>query len=85
MLKLIHWHAEQVVPCLTHMWRHLGWEMIFSEAQQSDRQTQLDLKDNICSIVRAQDLPENTLEDLVLIFAYLLVSSACSVLNEVAV
>ena len=85
MLKLIHWHAERVVPCLTHMWRHLGWEQIFSEAQHSDRQTQLDLQDNICSIVHAQDLPENTLEDLVLIFAYLLVSSACSVLNKVAV
>ncbi len=67
------------------MWRKLGWEEIFSEAQRGgDRQAQLELKDNIVSILRARDVPENTLEDLVLIFAYLLVSSACSVLNRVA-
>ncbi len=67
------------------MWRKLGWEEIFLEAQRGgDRQAQLELKDNIVSILRARDVPENTLEDLVLIFAYLLVSSACSVLNRVA-
>ena len=71
---------------MTCMWRKLGWEKIFSEAQRSaDRQAQLELKDNICSIVRARGLPEKTLEDIVLIFAYSLVSCACSVLNKVAV
>ena len=67
------------------MWRKLGWEEIFLEAQRgSDRQAQLELKDNIVSILRARDVPKNTLEDLVLLFAYLLVSIACSVLNRVA-
>ena len=67
------------------MWRKLGWEKIFSEAQRSgDRQAQLDLKDNIGSIVRARGLPVKTLEDIMLFFAYLLVSCSCSVLNKVA-
>ncbi len=70
---------------MTRMWRRLGWEKIFSEAQRSgDRQAQLELKDNICSIVCARGLPDKTLEDIVLIFPYLLVSCACSVLNKVA-
>ncbi len=70
---------------MTRMWRKLGWEEIFSEAQGSaDRQAQLELKDNLCSIVRARGLPHKTLEDIVLIFPYVLVSCACSVLNKLA-
>ena len=85
MLKLMRWHAERVVPSMTRMWRKLGWEQIFSEAQQSGgRQAQLKLKDNICSIVRARDLPDKTLKDILLIFLYVLVSCACSVLSKVA-
>ncbi len=67
---------------MTHMWSQLGWKEIFFEAQQSgDRQTQLALMDNTHSIVRAIDLPDKTLEDLVLMFAYLLVICACSSLT----
>ncbi|KAL0054762.1 hypothetical protein WJX82_002004 [Trebouxia sp. C0006] len=65
--------VELVVPCLTRMWRQLGWEDIFSEAQRGgDMQAQLDLKDNFRSIVHARGLPDDTLADIMLIFAYLL-------------
>ena len=82
---MMHWHAERVVPSMTRMWRELGWEKIFSEAQQrGGSQAQLKLKDKICSIVRARDLPHKTLDNIVLIFPYVLVSCTCSVLNKVA-
>ena len=72
---LTHWHAERVVPSMTRMRRQLGWEQIFSEAQRKGgRQAQLKLKDTICSIVHARDLPHKTLEEIVLIFPYVLVS-----------
>ncbi|DBA88769.1 TPA: hypothetical protein ACH3X1_004186 [Trebouxia sp. C0004] len=65
--------VELVVPCVTNMWRKLGWEDIFAEAQRTaDRQAQLELKDNIGSICRAQGLPHKTLEDLVLTFRHML-------------
>ena len=81
MLKLMHWHAERVVPSMTRMWRKLGWEEIFPEAQRSgDRQAQLELKDNIASIVRAKDLPHKTLKDIVMIFRYTLVSCGCGIM-----
>ncbi len=47
-------------------------------------QAQLDLKDNFCSIVHARGLPDDTLADIMLIFAYLLVSCARSMLNNAA-
>ncbi|KAL0055193.1 hypothetical protein WJX82_008561 [Trebouxia sp. C0006] len=74
MQMLLQGFVEQrVVPSMTRMWRKLGWEQIFSEAQQSGgRQAQLKLKDNICSIVRARDLPDKTLKDILLIFLYVL-------------
>ncbi len=57
------------------MWRQLSWEQVFLRAQQcGDRQRQLDLKDNIRSIVQSRGLPHKTLEDIVLIFPYVLVS-----------
>ncbi len=66
---------------MTRMWRQLGWEEIFPEAQRSgDRQAQLELKDNIASIVRAKDLPQKTLKDIVMIFRYTLVSCVCCML-----
>ncbi len=77
----MHWHAERVVPSMMRMWRQLGWEEIFPEAQRSgDRQAQLELKDNIANIVRAKDLPHKTLKDIVMIFRYTLVSCVCSML-----
>ncbi|KAL0031912.1 hypothetical protein WJX79_004744 [Trebouxia sp. C0005] len=61
--------AEPVVQCIKHMSEHLGWGKIFSEAQRSgDRQARVELTRNIGCIYRAQGLPRNTLDDILLIF-----------------
>ena len=61
------------------MSEHLGWGKVFSEAQCSgDRQARVELKHNIGCIYRAQGLPRNTLDDILLIFHPMLVSYICS-------